>query len=68
MSMPPPLEPKFERPEDEDHEAPRDVCGFLGKIKNLGLGDYLFAIGAGLRAFQESRQKRHDREPEERDI
>lgn len=60
MNMPPPLEPEFKRPEekDEEDETPRDVRGLIGKIKKLGLGDYLSALGAGLIAFREARQKR----------
>ncbi len=72
MSMPPPLEPKFEKEEDpEDKES--DICRsyvkqVLDRARKLGIGDYIAAFGAGLIAFKEARDKRHEREPEEREI
>ncbi len=61
MSMPPPIEPEFEK-DDEDKDPPQDVRGLFGRIKKLGLEDYIFAFGVGLRAFAESRQRRLDKE------
>lgn len=66
MAMPPPLHPEFEREED----SPCDIREVIGKkIKKLGLADYLDAIGAGLIAFREARERRwsKDFESEERD-
>ncbi len=61
MSMPPPIEPDFEK-DEEDREPPQDVRTFIGKIKKLGIDDYIFAFGVGLRAFTEARQRRLDKE------
>ncbi len=71
MSMPPPLEPKFEKEDPDDKET--DICQsyvkrVLDRARKLGIGDYIAAFGAGLIAFKEARDKRHEREPEEREI
>ncbi len=58
MSMPPPvIEPDFEDEEDDD-EDPTDIRSFYGKIEQLGIGAYLEAIGAGLIAYREARQRK----------
>lgn len=63
MAMPPPLEPEKEKP--DDHRIPQiDLSGIAAKINKLGLSDYLFAFGAGLRAFHEARKRRNDHDTE----
>lgn len=56
MTMPPPLE----NDEEDDDEPELDVQGIFGRIKKLELGDYLYAIGAGFRAFHDIRKHRKD--------
>lgn len=61
MTMPPPLE------DEKDEDEPEiDVRGIIGRIKKLELGDYLYAIGAGVRAFHDIRKHRKEHINEDR--
>ena len=64
MAMPPPLEPEIE---DDKDDVPNgvDLTGVIKKIQNLGISDYIFAIGTGIVAFRDARKRRTERENRE---
>lgn len=65
MGMPPPMDAEDDLPDDEDNLPKIDITGILGRVKKIGLGDYIYAIGAGIIAFREARKRRYDHDTEE---
>lgn len=66
MSMPPPLEPESDEKEDRDGPPRINLNGLVDRINKLGISDYIFALGAGLRAFHEVRKRRQDHDVDEK--
>ncbi len=64
MGMPPPM-----HEDDEDDDGPDlpqiDITGIMARVRKMGLGDYMYAIGAGLVAFREARKRRQEHDTRE---
>lgn len=64
MKMPPPIDDE-NLPPEENSLPEFDVRGIVGRIKKLELGDYLYAIGAGVMAFRQIRKHRKEHKDDE---